>query len=234
MGEPKTIELWTEGEPVRLRLRRSARARRTSLSLHAVHGPTLTLPRNASLDAALAFVRTREAWLRVRLDARPEPRPFAEDIDFPLRGAPTRIVRRDGRGTVEASEGAVIVRGPPDRLAATLERWLRREARRDLEAAVTRHAGRLGASPKDIAVRDTTSRWGSCASSGRLSFCWRLVLAPPSVLSYVAAHEVAHLLEMNHSPDFWAIVERLDPCWRDARDWLRANGHDLHAVGRAG
>ncbi|MEO0818259.1 MAG: SprT family zinc-dependent metalloprotease, partial [Pseudomonadota bacterium] len=101
----------------------------------------------------------------------------------------------------------------------------------DLGDAVDTHCRALGVEARRIAVKDTRSRWGSCTSDGRLSFSWRLVCAPPEVLDYVAAHECAHLLEMNHSDRFWAHVERICPDWKHHRTWLRTHGRDLHAVG---
>src|SRR5690606_2528149 len=101
----------------------------------------------------------------------------------------------------------------------------------DLDAAVLRHAGNLGLRPKRIAVRDQTSRWGSCSTTGLLSFSWRLILAPPLVLDYVAAHEVAHLAEMNHGPRFWALVKKSMPRMEEAKEWLRVYGMDLHRFG---
>src|SRR5690606_32603283 len=106
--------------------------------------------------------------------------------------------------------------------------WLKALARDRLAAAADRHAATLGRGYRSLVLRDTRSRWGSCAADGRLMFSWRLAMAPPEVLDYVAAHEVAHLAEMNHSPAFWAVVERLMPDHRAPRAWLRAEGAALH------
>jgi predicted metal-dependent hydrolase len=110
--------------------------------------------------------------------------------------------------------------------------WLKREARRDLEAAVARHVAALGKQPFALRVGDAKSRWGSCSARRVLTFSWRLILAPPHVLDYLAAHEVAHLAEMNHGARFWALVRQLDPKHEAARTWLKRHGGDLHAVGR--
>ena len=109
--------------------------------------------------------------------------------------------------------------------------WLKRQAQADLRLRVDIHAKRLGLAPKRISVRDQTTRWGSCSSTGALSFSWRLILAPPFVLDYLAAHEVAHLEEMNHGPQFWALVARTMPRHDEARDWLHTHGSNLHAYG---
>jgi predicted metal-dependent hydrolase len=109
--------------------------------------------------------------------------------------------------------------------------FLEREAKRDLQAAVARHTAALGIPARRITVRDTRSRWGSCSAKGYLNFSWRLILAPPFVLDYLAAHEVAHLKEMNHSPRFWREVHALCPRTEEAERWLKRHGTDLHRYG---
>ena len=93
------------------------------------------------------------------------------------------------------------------------------------------HARNLGVRARRITLRDQKSRWGSCSSAGQLSFSWRLVLAPPFVLDYVAAHEVAHLAEMNHGPRFWRLVAKTLPAFEEAKVWLRIHGMDLYRYG---
>ena len=110
--------------------------------------------------------------------------------------------------------------------------WLKKQARLDLAERVAIHADNLGQRPKRITVRDQTTRWGSCSSSGVLSFSWRLILAPSFVLDYVAAHEVAHLEEMNHEPQFWALVDMLLENRKPAQKWLRDQGSSLHIYGK--
>ena len=114
---------------------------------------------------------------------------------------------------------------------AALRDFLKREAKRDLEAASRRAAAALGVTVKRVSVRDQSSRWGSCSTTGVLSYSWRLILAPPFVLDYLAAHEVAHLVEMNHSRAFWRVVERICPDVARAKAWLDAHGAELHRYG---
>ncbi len=109
--------------------------------------------------------------------------------------------------------------------------FLKKEAKRDLEAASKRAAQALGANLKRVSIRDQSSRWGSCSTTGVLSYSWRLILAPPYVLDYLAAHEAAHLIEMNHSRAFWRQVERICPDFKRAKAWLDAHGADLHRYG---
>jgi predicted metal-dependent hydrolase len=128
---------------------------------------------------------------------------------------------------------SIAVPGAKDFAANRLVRWLFDEARRDLEASVVRHTRLLSLKATRIAVRDQTSRWGSCSTTGALSFSWRLILAPPFVLDYVAAHEVAHLAEMNHGAGFWALVKKIRPDFEAGKQWLQVRGPDLHRYGPA-
>jgi predicted metal-dependent hydrolase len=146
-------------------------------------------------------------------------------------------MHRRGRGVaccVATEAGRQIhIRGEREHLARRVLDFLKREARRDIEAAVKRHAAAIGREPTKIRIGDAKTRWGSCNSRGSLTFSWRLILAPVYVLDYLAAHEVAHLKEMNHGPRFWNLVARLDPDYERAQTWLRQYGAELHAVGRS-
>ncbi|SLN69202.1 hypothetical protein ROJ8625_03606 [Roseivivax jejudonensis] len=214
--------------PISVDLRRSAAARRISLRLSGIDGRvTLTLPRRVPEAEGIAFLREKEGWLRRHLSDRAPEVPVGPGAILPLEGAPHEIVSGAGRG-VRIEDGRLAVPGDPATSGARLRAWLRERARTRLAAASDRHAAALGRRYDRITLRDTRSRWGSCSSAGALMYSWRLILAPPEVLDYVAAHEVAHLAEMNHSPDFWAVVDRLCPGWRAQRDWLRREGGGLH------
>jgi len=135
-------------------------------------------------------------------------------------------VEQDERGVrVQFSGGRV------EHAGRRLKDWLAQQARADLDERVSWHARKLGVRPRRIGLRDQTSRWGSCSSSGLLSFSWRLIFAPPLVLDYVAAHEVAHLVEMNHGARFWKLVAECVPSLDEAKQWLRHEGTDLHRYG---
>lgn len=207
-------------------LRRSARARRISLRVSSLDGRvTLTLPAGTPERVGRAFAEEKADWIGRAVQKVGEPLAVTLGTELPLGGRPHRIVV--GRGcAATVGEGAIFA--PAGREGPAVEALLKHLARDRLAAAVTRHAGALGATPGRLTLRDTRSRWGSCASSGKLMFSWRLVMAPPEVLDYVAAHEVAHLAEMNHSPAFWQQVERLMPGYRPPRRWLRENGALLH------
>ncbi len=238
---PEEADLSVEigGRHRMITLRRSDRARRMTLKIDQKRGgAVLTLPCHLSLVEAERFLNEQRKWLELRLSALPDPVPFADGRVIPLRGEATRIVHRPGRGTIiysdDEGDRQIIVRGKPEHLGRRLEDWLKAEARQDLTRAVGDHASTIDAKPAAIKVRDTGTRWGSCSSRRTLSFSWRLVLAPPNVLNYLAAHEVAHLRHMNHSAAFWALVARLDPHYRKAQAWLKSDGPDLFAIGRQG
>ena len=214
---------------IEITLRRSAGSRRFSLRLSALDGRvTLTMPARAPLAEAHAFARAQEDWLRRALARRPERQHVAAGVLLPVEGQTLLVQVGPGRG-VERLGDSLRVGGDPATLGPRLQAWLKTLARDRLARASDRHAAALGRRACSITLRDTRSRWGSCATNGRLMYSWRLVMAPPAVLDYVAAHEVAHLVEMNHSGAFWAVVERLSPGWKAQRDWLKREGGALHA-----
>jgi predicted metal-dependent hydrolase len=167
--------------------------------------------------------------------------PFCDGAVLPLRGEFHRVAFTGKRATGHVVQRApdslglpeLHVSGRTEHAPRRLRDWLFEEARRDLDARVIVHARALGVAPKRIVVRDQATRWGSCSTTGALSFSWRLILAPPHILDYVAAHEVAHLAEMNHGPKFWALVQRAMPTMKEAKRWLQIYGLDLHQYGSA-
>lgn len=235
---PDHIEIDTGTSRVRIRLRANPRAQRYLLRLPAdSSGPVLTVPRGGSLARAEHFARQHVDWLLERLQDRPDHVAFSPGDSVPLRGESHVIVPTGGlRGVItvgQTSEGgpALLVPGAEDHIPRKVTSWLKDQARADLTERATLHARTIGKKITAISIRDTRSRWGSCASNGRLSFSWRLVLAPPDILDYVAAHEVAHLREMNHSARFWRLCEELAPQTPSARLWLKENGQHLHGFG---
>ncbi|MEZ5715550.1 MAG: SprT family zinc-dependent metalloprotease [Paracoccaceae bacterium] len=214
--------------PVEVVLRRSARARRISLRVSGIDGRvTLTLPKGASEREALEFAEEKADWLRGHLARRPDEVAVGLGIELPFRGAVLRVVAGQGRQVVPG-DGLIAVPGVADRTAARLQGFLKETARARLAEASDRYAAALGRDYQRLSLRDTRSRWGSCSAQGGLMYSWRLIMAPDAVLDYVAAHEVAHLAEMNHSNRFWATVERLYGDYRPPRRWLREKGAGLH------
>lgn len=236
-AEPGQFRLRLSAGEAVVQLRRNPRARRYTLRVRAAsRDVVLTIPARGTLNEALDFARRHAGWVELRLARLPENVAFAPGAMLPLRGTPHRIVHRpQARGTVwagsEQGEAVLFVAGEAAHVARRVADFLRREARRDLVEAAHRHAGALGVSIARVTLRDTASRWGSCSSAGALSFSWRLILAPPPVLDYLAAHEVAHRREMNHGPRFWATVDGLFPERRAAEAWLKTHGAGLHRYG---
>ena len=227
-----SLRLDLDGGPVTIRLRRSCRARRYSLRVSATaRDALLTMPERGSIAAAEAFVLRHGAWLAERLAALPRQVPFRPGEILPLRGMPHTITHVPGLRGVCQADGRLLTGGRTEDVARALMNWLKVQARRDFEAAVPVHAARIGRAAGRIRIGDPKSRWGSCSSTGRLAFSWRLVLAPPFVLDYVAAHEVAHLVEMNHAKRFWDLVATLCPNHDEARRWLSRHGPELHRYG---
>ena len=217
------------GEPdVEVTLRRSARARRLSLRISHLDGRvTMTLPKNARLREAQAFAQEKEGWIRDYLQQRPQRSKPGIGSRIMWRGHEIPIGEGAGR-SARLVDGILRVPPEPDRQAIRIAAFLKNAAREQLVAATEHYAEQLGCGFGKISLRDPRSRWGSCSSQGNLMYSWRLVMAPSFVLEYVAAHEVAHLIELNHSPAYWQVVERVFPDHRTARQWLRRHGPSLH------
>lgn len=214
--------------PVRVHLRRSTRARRLSLRVSRLDGRvTLTLPRGVPLRAAVAFAEERAGWIRGHLAEIGAPEIVGWGSVLPVEGRPCSVIAgqrsalRPEAGVIEVSARAASVPGTVAGLVKAL-------ARARLTAASDAHAARLGRPYSRITLRDTRSRWGSCTEAGALMYSWRLAMAPPDVLDYVAAHEVAHLAVMDHSARYWAVVRGLCPGFEAHRRWLREHGQELH------
>lgn len=186
---------------------------------------TVTVPKGVRESEALAFAAEKKGWIRHHLARRPEEVVVGPGCSLPVEGRDLRVIAVSGR-SVRIEDGALLV--PERESSARIAGFLKALARERLVAACDIYADRLGRRFTGITLRDTRSRWGSCSARGGLNFSWRLIMAPPDVLGYVAAHEVAHLAEMNHSPAFWSQVERIHGPYDAPRNWLRQRGGDLH------
>lgn len=222
------MHLLQEGPPVEVVLRRSARARRISLRVSSLDGRvTLTLPKGVAEREAMAFARSKEDWIRGHLQSRLENVFITHGVEVPLLGQSRLIVPGAGRRVV-VGDSSITVPGAAEQVGARLQAHLKALARTRLAAASDFYAARLGRPYQRISIRDTRSRWGSCSSRGTLMYSWRLVMMPQTVLDYVAAHEVAHLQEMNHAQGFWDAVTRIHGPYGEARAWLRQHGSEYH------
>ncbi|WP_367716821.1 M48 family metallopeptidase [Nitratireductor sp. GISD-1A_MAKvit] len=226
------------GRELPLRIVENARARRLTLRIEpGGRGLRVTVPPGLSRSREVEeFLERHTGWLEQKLrklPARPQVRP---GIKIPVRGVPHLIVHDpQGRGAArlacQEGEPVLIVPGDKERLPRRVADLLKREAKRDIEALVAKHTATIGKCARAIRFRDTKSRWGSCTSDGALSFSWRIMMAPPLVIDYLVAHEVAHLKEMNHSPRFWKLCKKLSPETDRCKDWLKRNGTALQAIG---
>jgi predicted metal-dependent hydrolase len=237
-AKPERLVIAGPQENYQIEVKRHPAARRYTLRVRETsRNIILTMPTRGSLGQAKSFAERNIGWIETRLKRLPEAIPFVAGEEVPLRGISHRIVHRpDMRGTVwteQNSNGTALlyVAGKSAHASRRVRDFLKREAKRELTMASRRYAEILEVSIRAVSVRDTASRWGSCSHSGSLSFSWRLILAPPFVLDYLAAHEIAHRIELNHSKRFWNVVDRIFPDRRSAEAWLRANGSSLHRYG---
>ncbi len=225
MAMAETVDIGTP--PIAVELRRNPRATRMTLRVSAVDGSArLTLPKRSSLRAAKRFLRTQEVWLRGHIGKIPARVVIAPGVVISLSGESFLLKPHSGARVILAP-GTIFL--PQSRPAGNaLEGFIKTRARSVITKLVTADAAALDRPFAKLGLRDPRSRWGSCNTDGNLMFSWRLLLAPPEVLRYVVAHEVAHLAQMNHAPVFWAEVARLMPGYAAPRRWLKQNGGRLH------
>ncbi len=224
------MPMLTGSPPIDVTLRRSARSRRFSLRVSRLDGRvTLSMPLRARESEALTFLKTQEGWLRQTLAEMSSsvPQGVTLGAQVPVEGQLFTLIQGPGR-SIRVEGDQILVPGDPAQAGARVGAWLKVLARDRLAAASTHYAGLVNRPYSRLTLRDTRSRWGSCSHDKALMYNWRLIMAPQSVLTYVAAHEVAHLVEMNHSADFWAVVSRIYPDYAQRRAWLHREGQALH------
>jgi predicted metal-dependent hydrolase len=225
------------GRVLPLRIVENARATRLTLRIDADgQGLRVTVPPGMQMTEVDRFLLRHQGWLEKRLQKVPDQPAVRPGVKIPIRGVPHLIVYEAGtRGTAEIrqlTEGpALIVHGERHHLQRRVADFLKREAKREIEPLVAKHTQKAGRRAASIRFKDTSSRWGSCSAAGNLSFSWRIMMAPPPVIDYLVAHEVAHLREMNHGPKFWALCRELCPDTDRCRAWLKRNGGALQAIG---
>ncbi len=216
-----------------IRRRASSRARRLSLKVDAAAGVVeLVVPEGVPEEDVTRFVDSHRRWIGRQLAGLPPRIPFADGAEISVLDEPLRLCHSgNGRAAARREGDALVIGGDPARFAPRARAWLRESARAAFYEHAHGHAAQIGESVSGIRIGDPRTRWGSCSRKGRLAFSWRLVLAPRSVLDYVAAHEVAHLAVMNHSRRFWRLVDDLHPDVATARAWLTTHGPSLHRYG---
>jgi predicted metal-dependent hydrolase len=223
-----------DGRTVEVTLKSDPRAHRFIVKVDPTTGEVSVIsPSVRSFERALDFARKEREWIAGRLAnvpaqirLRPGETVMLKGVEHVIRAG--EVCNRPVWIDRDAPRPTIRVAGRDEHVERRVVDWLKREAKRRIEDRVTEYALALGVSPKRITIRDTSSRWGSCSSTRSLSFSWRLILAPPRVLDYVVAHEVAHLRELNHEPRFWRLVETLVPDAEENQQWLAENGALLH------
>lgn len=224
------------GRTLPLRIVQNERARRLTLRIDAGgRGLRITVPPGVPDNEVERFLLRHQGWLEQRLARVPDRPQVRAGIKVPLRGVLHLIVHEPGRrGTVAVGQDErgplLIVHGEEAHLPRRVADFLKREAKREIEMLVARHTATLGKRARSIRFKDTSSRWGSCSSQGNLSFSWRIMMAPPAVINYLVAHEVAHLQEMNHSARFWKLCTELCPDTDRCKAWLKRNGAALQSI----
>ena len=231
--QANTIEL--DGQLVPLEVQINGRARNISVRVdERTGGVELVLPRFVAKAEGLAFVREKTHWILRQLRELPPHVPFEDGAVIPYLGDDHLIAHRpEERGAVwlEPATRTINVAGEAPHVARRVTDWLKKQARIEISERAHAAAAALDKRIHKIQIRDTRSRWGSCSEEAKLSFSWRLMLAPKDVLTYVVAHEVAHLVELNHSNRFWRLVDRLCPNNEPAKYWLKRHGASLHRFG---
>lgn len=192
----------------------------------------VTAPWHVSKKEVEQFVQRKADWMQALLKESPAILRFADGASIPVLGNEVRLIKTNAiRGLTYRERDNLYIAGSVQSLSRRVTDWLKAYVRQEMQVIAYAKAAQLGETIRHIQVRDTTSRWGSCTSGGNLSFSWRLVFAPREIMEYVVCHEVAHLVEMNHSPAFWQVVEQLCPDWRNAELWLKKHGVTLYRWG---
>jgi predicted metal-dependent hydrolase len=208
-------------------VRRSTRARRVRVNVHAHTGVEVVLPARAPERAAAAAVSELRPWIQRRLL---ESHLLLAQIaaragTVPYLGAVLELVPQASRSRVHRDGQRLLV--PAGDARPAIERFYRRAARAEIAPRLDRATAVAASSYSALDIRGQRTRWASCSAAGRMSFNWRLLLAPERVLDYVVWHEVCHLEVLDHSPRFWTLLEGRWPTYRDERDWLRRHGATL-------
>ena len=233
LTENNTAVTLPSGKTAIVNIRRSRRSRRVTLRIApGTAQPELVLPRGLSEKKGISFLHEKVDWLDERLAKYPDPVPFNKGEIVPFLGELLTIHHIEARrADVRKEQDRLVVTAPPSHLSRAVRDWYKREAGSEITILAKQKSAMLDRPYGRLTIRDTKSRWGSCSTKGDLSFSWRVVMAPSYVLDYLVAHEIAHLVEMNHSVRFWNIVENLADNFERGRNWLRLKGHELHRYG---
>jgi predicted metal-dependent hydrolase len=193
----------------------------------------LSMPWRASQREAQAFLTSHKTWILTQMERAPEPYRLEIGASVPILGVMRTIRHEAGRGRgvhVTLTDTELVVSGAENRVPRALYRFLKELAQRHMTEMAFEKAAIIQKPIKSVAFRDTSTRWGSCTSTGDLSFCWRLIMAPSEIVDYVVGHEVAHLVHMHHEASFWALCRELTPYTTMGKNWLRQHGESLRVA----
>ena len=208
------------------------RAKRMKLRYDSIKNcAVVTMPPRSTKREAQYFASLHLPWLEKQRDSSPERIFLSPGYHIPIEGVPFFIVHKnDDIGLIKQNDFEIVVGGDKSGFSKRLENYLKKLARQKIEPLAQQMAKSIGQSFRRIQIRDTKSRWGSCSSSGTLSFSWRLIMCPNEIIEYVVAHEVSHIKEMNHSPAFWRVVDELVDDAKISRKWLKSEGQVLMMI----
>lgn len=232
--QQNVISVKVTDQNVNIYVQENARSKRLSLKYHPITREfSLTKPPKARKEDILNFLNRSKAWLAEKMGEVNSNIPFTPGTLLPILGQEHLIqFAQDAKPSVVQKEGVLLVSGfDPIIVPGMVKDWLRGHIYAYIADTSKKFAKTLGKPVGVITIKDTKSRWASCSSHGNLAYSWRLAMAPEAVVEYICAHEVSHLVEMNHSPAFWGLVAQLCPSFNEHRSWLKIHGKNLFRYG---
>jgi predicted metal-dependent hydrolase len=228
-------EILIEGHPIKLIIQSHPRAKYLKLRCDLLGEQVfLTLPKRVNKKEAFIFIEKSRPWLRQQLQQRRQRIPFAPGATIPILGQPYNIKHTPSRRTtIHLKEHTLVVMGDESRVPLLVTQWLRFHALGHMRQKSLELAQELGVIINNVRIRELKSLWGSCSANGNLTYSWRLIMAPQPINEYICAHEVSHLVEPNHSPRFWSVVESICPHFERSRKWMRLQGKTLFLYGNS-
>lgn len=225
-----SAQLTWQGHPVCVV--RSARRRKTVQLRIRQQQIICRAPQQVTDAEILEMLEKKSDWITRQLQRPPTPsKRYVDGEIFHYLGQPCRLrLVQATEARVQCQSGQLIVTVPeitPTQIQAALTIWYQHQARRELMIRVDHYQGQMLVSPTEILIKTYKSRWGTCYADGRISFDWRIVMAPSEVINYVVVHELCHLIYLNHSAQFWHLVQHGCPGYQAARDWLKQHANTL-------
>ena len=210
-----------------IHLEKSTRAKHILLKQNPKGEIVLICPRLCPKMMAVRFAKTQIPWIQAHLQYAPKEQVFKSGDTITLLG--NNYTLQSGKLT-EIQGDQLIISGRPEFFHRRVCSYAQKVLLNHVQQQVALLTKKLNVQAGRITLRNTSSRWGSCSSTHNLSFCWKIAFAPVDVIDYLVAHEVAHLVQLNHSPKFWALVDELTPYRAASERWLKKNGRKLQSI----